>query len=209
MSTQAIRHRRSSRLASLGEANHATSSPAGKCEVVGGGGEGGEHGFHGREPSCLSRSSTRRACQASRERVFPFCMSALLPFSVRALHFSQFRSAAIRAPLLSLCEAQDVRGTLLLAPRGDQRHDRGVRRGRGGGVRAYPRAARMRAYDRVIARASAMPFDRMKVRLKREIVTMGEPMSIRWTVGHICGARRLECADRRSGYAIDRYAQCL
>lgn len=96
---------------------------------------------------------------------------------VAALYrFARFRDpAALREPLLALCEAQGIKGTLLLA-----------REGINGTIAGAPDAI-----DRVLAHirampdcadlevkfstADTMPFHRLKVRLKREIVTMGLP----------------------------------
>lgn len=91
-------------------------------------------------------------------------------------HFTRFADPdALRAPLLALCEAQDVRGTLLLAGEGIN----GTIAGPADGIaavlahiRALPGCA---ALEVKYAAAEAMPFHRTKVRLKREIVTMGEP----------------------------------
>jgi len=83
--------------------------------------------------------------------------------------------AALRAPLLALCEAQGIRGTLLLAPEGINGTLAGEREGIDTvqtHIRALPGCAGL---DWKESRARAMPFGRMKVRLKREIVTMGQP----------------------------------
>lgn len=98
-------------------------------------------------------------------------------FTVAALyHFTRFDDpAALRAPLLALAEAQGVRGTLILAPEGIN----GTIAGPRGGVeavlahiRALPGCA---ALDWKESAAQTMPFGRMKVRVKPEIVTMGVP----------------------------------
>ncbi|WP_260927066.1 rhodanese-related sulfurtransferase [Novosphingobium sp. 9] len=99
------------------------------------------------------------------------------PFTVAALyHFTPFADpAALRAPLLALCEAQGIFGTLLLA-----------REGINGTVAGTaPAIAALLAHIRALpgcegievkfSEASAMPFHRTKVRVKKEIVTMGEP----------------------------------
>ncbi len=96
---------------------------------------------------------------------------------VAALYqFTRFDDpAAIRGPLLDLCVAQGVKGTLLLAREGIN----GTIAGSNAAidavlahVRALPGCA---AIDVKFSHAAAMPFHRMKVRLKREIVTMGQP----------------------------------
>jgi UPF0176 protein len=83
--------------------------------------------------------------------------------------------AALQAPLLACCESNGVKGTLLLAAEGIN----GTIAGKPEGVqavlhwlRADPRLAMLEHKE---AWASQIPFYRMKVRLKREIVTMGVP----------------------------------
>ena len=83
--------------------------------------------------------------------------------------------AALRDPLLEACRSGGVHGTLLLAPEGingtiagpPPALDRIIAQ-----IRALPGCAEL---DVKFSTASAMPFDRLKVRIKREIVTMGEP----------------------------------
>lgn len=100
-----------------------------------------------------------------------------LPIRVAALYqFTRFdEPAAIQAPLAGLCCANGVKGTLLLAPEGIN----GTIAGSDAGIaavlahlRGLPGCAGL---DVKHSRAAAMPFHRMKVRLKREIVTMGAP----------------------------------
>jgi UPF0176 protein len=63
-------------------------------------------------------------------------------------------------------------------------------------IRALPGCA---ALDVKESRAATMPFHRMKVRIKREIVTMGEPdIDPLADVGHYVAPRGLERADRRA-----------
>lgn len=99
------------------------------------------------------------------------------PLSVAALYrFTPFDDcASIQGPLERLCREQGVRGTLLLAHEGIN----GTIAGPADGIsavlahiRSLPGCAEL---DVKLSSASAMPFHRMKVRLKREIVTMGEP----------------------------------
>ena len=99
------------------------------------------------------------------------------PIRIAALYqFTRFEDvAAIQAPLASLCRAQGVKGTLLLAPEGINGTIAGSDEGVGevlAHVGRLPGCAELEIKD---SRAEAMPFHRMKVRLKREIVTMGEP----------------------------------
>jgi len=91
-------------------------------------------------------------------------------------HFARVADpAALRPALVDICAAHGVRGSLLLAREGIN------------GTIAGPRAgidavlAHIRAIDGFAAlehkesHAETMPFGRMKVKLKREIVTMGKP----------------------------------
>ncbi len=99
------------------------------------------------------------------------------PVRIAALyHFTRFEDpAAIRPELLAMCEAQGIRGTLLLAREGIN----GTIAGPPDGVdavlefiRQLPGCASLEAK---FSHAEAMPFNRVKVRLKKEIVTMGQP----------------------------------
>jgi UPF0176 protein len=81
----------------------------------------------------------------------------------------------MRTPLDSVCREQGIRGTLLLAPEGIN----GTIAGRFERVaavlehiRGLPGCADLEVK---VSSAATMPFYRMKVRLKREIVTMCEP----------------------------------
>ena len=98
-------------------------------------------------------------------------------FTVAALYkFTTFPDpVALRGPLQAVCEAAGVRGTLLLAREGINGTIAGTR----GGIdvvlthiRALPGCGDLEWKE---SPATEMPFGRMKVRLKREIVTMGEP----------------------------------
>ncbi|WP_165217655.1 oxygen-dependent tRNA uridine(34) hydroxylase TrhO [Affinirhizobium pseudoryzae] len=96
-------------------------------------------------------------------------------FLVAALyHFARFdRYQSVREPLQALCEENGVKGTLLLAREGINGTiagpDEGIAK-----VLAYLRAQpEFGALEHKESRASKMPFLRMKVRLKKEIVTMG------------------------------------
>ncbi len=99
------------------------------------------------------------------------------PIRIVALyHFTRFDDpASLRAPLQALCEKQGVRGTLLLAGEGIN----GTIAGSDDGIqavldhiRALPGCADLEVKE---SRADRMPFYRSKVRLKKEIVTMGQP----------------------------------
>ncbi|MDZ4134399.1 MAG: rhodanese-related sulfurtransferase [Paracoccaceae bacterium] len=98
-------------------------------------------------------------------------------YTIAALyHFTRFSDpAALQAPLVALGQGHGIKGTLLLAPEGIN------------GTIAGPRAGidAMLAHIRALAGcgglewkesfAQKQPFSRLKVRLKREIVTMGQP----------------------------------
>lgn len=97
----------------------------------------------------------------------PFLVAALYHF----VSFPQFRE--MQEPLQALCEANDVRGTLLLAHEGINGTiagpDDGVKTVLGF-LRAQPAFTGLEHKE---SRASKAPFIRMKVKLKKEIVTMG------------------------------------
>ena len=108
-------------------------------------------------------------------------------FTVCALyHFTRFDDpATLRAPLLALAQAQGVRGSLLLAREGINGTIAGTRSGIDAildHIRALPGCAGL---DWKESPGREIPFARMKVRLKREIVTMGQPdVDPRARVGH-------------------------
>ena len=82
---------------------------------------------------------------------------------------------AVAAALDAACRAAGVKGTLLLAPEGIN----GTIAGRPEGVAAVlDRIRALPGCDGISvkhASAATLPFHRLKVRVKREIVTMGEP----------------------------------
>ncbi|MGP6089153.1 oxygen-dependent tRNA uridine(34) hydroxylase TrhO [Antarctobacter jejuensis] len=108
-------------------------------------------------------------------------------FTVCALyHFTRFDDpAALQGPLQDLCRAEKVTGTLLLAQEGIN----GTVAGPAAGIetvlahiRALPGCADL---EWKLSTATERPFARMKVRLKKEIVTMGQPdVDPRARVGH-------------------------
>ncbi|WP_170439071.1 oxygen-dependent tRNA uridine(34) hydroxylase TrhO [Ruegeria arenilitoris] len=98
-------------------------------------------------------------------------------YTIAALyHFTRFADPdALRAPLRELCRAQSVKGTLLLAHEGINGTIAGPRAGIDAAlahIRALPGCADLEWKE---ATASQPPFGKMKVRLKKEIVTMGQP----------------------------------
>lgn len=97
------------------------------------------------------------------------------PVTVAALYrFARFDDpAALRAPLQALCDAQNIKGTLLLAPEGINGTIAGSENALAAvlsHIRNFPGCAEL---DVKYSSAATMPFYRMKVRLKKEIVTMG------------------------------------
>jgi UPF0176 protein len=108
-------------------------------------------------------------------------------FTVCALyHFTRFEDpAALRAPLLAVCRDNAITGTLLLAKEGIN----GTVAGPEVGINAL--LTHLRALpgcndlEWKLSTAQDRPFARMKVRLKKEIVTMGVPdVDPRAKVGH-------------------------
>lgn len=102
-------------------------------------------------------------------------MSDTDPVRVAALYqFTPFSDpAALREPLLAVCAAAGIKGTLLLAGEGINGTIAGTDAGLAAvldHIRALPGCA---ALEVKYSEAPAMPFQRMKVRLKKEIVTLG------------------------------------
>lgn len=101
--------------------------------------------------------------------IFPICVAALYQFT----RFDD--CTAIRSALLGICRSHGIKGTLLLAREGIN----GTVAGTDAAIAALISEIRTLpgcgAIDVKYARAAAMPFHRLKVRLKAEIVTMGQP----------------------------------
>lgn len=119
--------------------------------------------------STPSAPSAGEGAGGARPAAGDVCVAALY-------HFSRFSDpASLREPLAQLCCGLGVKGTLLLAREGingtiagsDEAIARVVAH-----VRALPGCAGLEVK---YSRAPQTPFWRMKVRLKKEIVTMGEP----------------------------------
>jgi UPF0176 protein len=96
---------------------------------------------------------------------------------VAALYqFTRFPDpAALRPGLLEVAQRNGVKGSLLLAPEGINGTIAGLRDGVNAvlaAIRALPGCEGLEWKE---SPADSMPFGRMKVRLKREIVTMGQP----------------------------------
>ena len=101
-------------------------------------------------------------------------------------HFTRFETPdAIKTPLSDVCAEHDVMGTLLLAREGINGTIAGTREGIDAVlafIRALPGCADVEWKE---AHSTVPPFIRMKVRLKKEIVTMGQPdVDPKARVGH-------------------------
>ncbi len=83
------------------------------------------------------------------------------------------RFEALREPLLRLCEEERLKGTLLLAPEGINGTVAGDEAGIAALMAYLEAVPEFDGLEVKYSTAAAMPFHRMKVRLKREIVTMG------------------------------------
>ena len=97
------------------------------------------------------------------------------PFRVAALYrFCRIeRHEEMCAPLLELCRAQGVKGTLLLASEGINGTVAGSESAIDALLAFLERRLGLSGLEIKYSAASEMPFHRMKVRLKQEIVTMG------------------------------------
>ncbi len=98
-------------------------------------------------------------------------------FTVAALyHFTPFENtAAMQGPLLKVCEDNGISGSLLLAREGINGTIAGSRAGLDktlAYIKALPGCAGLEWKE---SSAASQPFARMKVKLKKEIVTMGKP----------------------------------
>ncbi|MCG3269139.1 rhodanese-related sulfurtransferase [Yoonia sp. I 8.24] len=98
-------------------------------------------------------------------------------YTVAALyHFTRFDDpAALQGPLLDLCKSQGVSGTLLLAKEGINGTIAGDRTGIDAVIEHIKSLPGCADFVWKESTATVPPFHRMKVRLKREIVTMGQP----------------------------------
>lgn len=120
-----------------------------------------------------------RACAQGRKSRAMYKIAALY-------HFTRFEDpATVQGPLQTLCDAEKISGSLLLAREGIN----GTIAGPAAGIAAV--LAHIRALpgcddlEWKESESAAQPFRRMKVRLKKEIVTMGQPdVDPRACVGH-------------------------
>ena len=81
--------------------------------------------------------------------------------------------AELRQPLRALCASHGIRGTILLAPEGINGTIAGPPENMTGMLRDLRAITEFSNLDCKHATAPEMPFQRMKVRLKKEIVTLG------------------------------------
>ena len=107
------------------------------------------------------------------------------PLRVATLYrFAQFTDCAgLRVSLENTCQRQGIRGTLLLAPEGINGTIAGPVHAVDAVlefIRGLPDCANI---DVKLSNVSEMPFSRLKVRIKREIVTIGELVDPRKNVG--------------------------
>ena len=98
-------------------------------------------------------------------------------FTIAALyHFARLKDPdAVRAPLAGLCEAHGITGTLLLAYEGVNGTIAGSRTGIDRVLAQLRAMPGFEGLEHKESTAAAQPFRRMKVRVKPEIVTMGQP----------------------------------
>lgn len=89
-------------------------------------------------------------------------------------HFTRFEDpAALREPLLAQLSSHDLRGTVLLAPEGFNGTLAGSQTGVYSALEVLRALPNSMALEHKESYAETMPFYRLKVRLKKEIVTMG------------------------------------
>ena len=83
--------------------------------------------------------------------------------------------ADLRQPLLELCQTYGIKGTILLAPEGINATIAGTRETLDS-LRSYLKQdPRLSDLTHKTSWAEKQPFERMKVKLKKEIVTLGQP----------------------------------
>jgi UPF0176 protein len=91
-------------------------------------------------------------------------------------HFTRFEDpAALREPLLAQLSSHDLRGTVLLAPEGFNGTLASSRTDVDSALEVLRALPNSMALEHKESYAETMPFYRLKVRLKKEIVTMGVP----------------------------------
>ena len=108
------------------------------------------------------------------------------PIRVAALYrFSSMNDLpGLRARLLTLSQGQQIKGTLLIAPEGINGTIAGTDAAIDTMIAALRELPGCADLEVKYSRAPALPFQRMKVRIKREIVTMGQPQVDPLAPGH-------------------------
>lgn len=119
-------------------------------------------------------------------------------------HFTRFADpAALREPLLAVANQNGIKGSLLLATEGINGTIAGTADGIAAvldHIRALPGCADLEWKE---SHTEAPPFGRMKVRLKREIVTMGQPdIDPKARVGHYVDAQDWNALIASEGVAV-------
>lgn len=84
--------------------------------------------------------------------------------------------ATLKPALISCCEALDLKGTILLAPEGINVFLAGTRAAIDGFIACLHRDARFAGLQFKESVSSDSPFKRLRVRFKKEIITMKQPM---------------------------------
>ena len=134
------------------------------------------------------------------------------PPSINSPRLPDFRE--LREPLRAFCAGLGLKGSILLAAEGINGTVAGSDDGIDALIAELQQGAlfggRLDHLELKFSRATAMPFGRMKVRLKKEIVTLGDANADPTRqVGIYVEPARLECADRISRYDRDRHPQFL
>lgn len=114
-------------------------------------------------------------------------MMASPPFTLAALYqFTHFEDPALlKGPLLAKCNEWGMMGTLLLANEGINGTIAGAKKSVEHVIKHIRSLPGCTNLDVKFSTAVKPPFSRMKIRLKQEIVTMGEPaIDPRISVGH-------------------------
>ena len=83
--------------------------------------------------------------------------------------------AALQQPLKGICETNDIKGTILLAQEGINGTIAGTEAGVNAVLSYIQSDARLSGIDIKYSPARKPPFEKLKVRLKKEIVTIGLP----------------------------------
>ncbi|MFO5437625.1 MAG: hypothetical protein ACLBM4_02855, partial [Dolichospermum sp.] len=81
----------------------------------------------------------------------------------------------LQAPLLNCCQLDDIKGTILLAPEGINGTIAGSRQGIDTVLAFLRHDSRFTDLEYKESYAEIPPFERLKIRLKKEIVTLGIP----------------------------------